>query len=199
MVTEELLEFASLELLFNTRPALGWADRGGSRRVEGWLVRVWGCLGVLAGCVIRPGPAVLSPPAGPDLSPEGKSMYQVLSNFRNSYFTNSTMFASRRLLQACRITLFTRDNCSLCTTAKDVLSRVGSKRPFVFATVDLARPESRPWRELYDFDIPVVSFARQRRASRPDPRADSHQQGRCRGGGCGHGRRGSQINAPVYA
>ncbi|EQL00601.1 hypothetical protein G6O67_002452 [Ophiocordyceps sinensis] len=70
------------------------------------------------------------------------------------------MFASRRLLQACRITLFTRDNCSLCTTAKDVLSRVGSKRPFVFATVDLARPESRPWRELYDFDIPVIHISK---------------------------------------
>ncbi|KAM4059490.1 glutaredoxin-like protein [Hirsutella rhossiliensis] len=70
------------------------------------------------------------------------------------------MFASGRLLQACRITLFTRDNCSLCTTAKDVLSQVGNKRPFVFQKVDLALPESRPWRELYDFDIPVIHISK---------------------------------------
>lgn len=66
------------------------------------------------------------------------------------------MFATRRLLQACRITLFSRDNCGLCTQAKGVLSEVWDKRPFVFREVDLAKAESKPWKDLYDFDIPVV-------------------------------------------
>ncbi|QUC18213.1 uncharacterized protein UV8b_02454 [Ustilaginoidea virens] len=66
------------------------------------------------------------------------------------------MFVSRRLLQACRITLFTRDNCGLCAQAKSVLSKVWDRRPFAYKEVNLALPESRPWRELYDFDIPVI-------------------------------------------
>lgn len=67
------------------------------------------------------------------------------------------MFATRRLLQACRITLFTRENCGLCVQAKGVLSHVWDTRPFVYREVNLAQPESKSWRELYDFDIPVVS------------------------------------------
>ncbi|GJN73000.1 glutaredoxin domain-containing protein [Purpureocillium lilacinum] len=70
------------------------------------------------------------------------------------------MFATRRLLQACRITLFSRDNCGLCTNAKGVLSDVWDKRPFVFREVNLALPESKSWRELYDFDIPVIHISR---------------------------------------
>ena len=69
------------------------------------------------------------------------------------------MFLSRPLLQACRITLFSRDNCGLCTQAKGVLSDVWDKRPFVFREVNLAQEESKQWKELYDFDIPVVSCA----------------------------------------
>ncbi|PHH89497.1 hypothetical protein CDD83_5962 [Cordyceps sp. RAO-2017] len=70
------------------------------------------------------------------------------------------MFASRRLLNACRITFFTRDNCGLCQEAAQVLSDVSKKRPFVCKKVNLALPESTPWRELYDFDIPVVHIAK---------------------------------------
>lgn len=72
-----------------------------------------------------------------------------------------TMFYTRQLLQhACRITLFSRDNCSLCTQAKSVLSSVWDKRPFEYREVNLARPDAEAWRALYDFDIPVVSLGR---------------------------------------
>jgi hypothetical protein len=68
------------------------------------------------------------------------------------------MLPTRRLLQqACRITLFTRHNCGLCSQAKEVLSTVWDKRPFAYQEVDLAKPASEPWKNLYDFDIPVVS------------------------------------------
>ncbi|KAG5984940.1 hypothetical protein E4U55_002522 [Claviceps digitariae] len=70
------------------------------------------------------------------------------------------MFVSQRLLQACRITLYTRDNCGLCTQAKGVLSDVWDKRPFAYKEVNLALPESNAWRELYDFDIPVIHISK---------------------------------------
>lgn len=66
------------------------------------------------------------------------------------------MFATRRLLQACRITLFTRETCGLCTQAKGVLSDVWDKRPFEYKEVDIVKPESKAWLDLYDFDVPVV-------------------------------------------
>lgn len=70
------------------------------------------------------------------------------------------MFApTRRLLQlSSRITFFTRDTCGLCKQAKGVLSNVWDKRPFEYkeVNVDLPEPESKAWRNLYDFDVPVV-------------------------------------------
>ncbi|KAG5992904.1 hypothetical protein E4U54_003518 [Claviceps lovelessii] len=70
------------------------------------------------------------------------------------------MFVTQRLLQACRITLFTRDNCGLCAQAKGVLSDVWDQRPFAYKEVNLALPESNAWRELYDFDIPVIHISK---------------------------------------
>lgn len=54
------------------------------------------------------------------------------------------------------MTLFTRQNCRLCDQAKAVLSDVQNRRPFAYREIDLADPSSGAWRELYDFDIPVV-------------------------------------------
>jgi glutaredoxin len=66
------------------------------------------------------------------------------------------MRSSIRLLQACRITLFTRVNCSLCTDAKDVLSTVWDARRFAYREVDVMKPDQNEWRNLYEFDTPVV-------------------------------------------
>lgn len=59
---------------------------------------------------------------------------------------------------ACRITLFTRANCGLCTRAKSALSDVWDKRPFDYAEVDIIEPAHKAWRDLYDIDVPVVSL-----------------------------------------
>ncbi|CAM1507201.1 Fc.00g068420.m01.CDS01 [Cosmosporella sp. VM-42] len=67
------------------------------------------------------------------------------------------MLATRRLLQACRITLFTRENCGLCVQARSVLSDVWDKRPFDFKEIDIVKPAAKAWKDLYDFDVPVVS------------------------------------------
>ena len=69
------------------------------------------------------------------------------------------MRLTARLLQhACRITLFTRENCGLCTQARSVLSNVWDARPFDFREVDIIKSESKKprWRDLYEFDVPVV-------------------------------------------
>ncbi|KAI1166609.1 hypothetical protein F5B18DRAFT_648673 [Nemania serpens] len=66
-----------------------------------------------------------------------------------------------RLFQACRITLFTRQNCGLCSDARSVLSDVWDTRPFQFKEVDIVSSETGPrWRELYDFDVPVIHISR---------------------------------------
>ncbi|KAL8414026.1 hypothetical protein RB594_005311 [Gaeumannomyces avenae] len=71
------------------------------------------------------------------------------------------MRASSHLLQqACRITLFTRENCGLCTRAKSALSAVWDSRPFEYREVDIAKPEARRWRDLYDFDVPVAHISK---------------------------------------
>lgn len=69
---------------------------------------------------------------------------------------NLNMRGSIRLLRICRITLFTRENCSLCRDAKDVLSKVWYSRPFVYTEVDVMKPDQNGWRNLYEFDTPVV-------------------------------------------
>lgn len=67
------------------------------------------------------------------------------------------MRATSRLLQLpCRITLFTREHCGLCVSARSVLSDVWDSRPFVYKEVDIVKPAAQQWKDLYDFDVPVV-------------------------------------------
>lgn len=67
-----------------------------------------------------------------------------------------SMRATSRLLQSCRITFFTRQNCGLCVQARSVLADVWDKRQFAAKEIDIIKPESKGWRDLYEFDVPVV-------------------------------------------
>ncbi|KZF22256.1 hypothetical protein L228DRAFT_268732 [Xylona heveae TC161] len=67
------------------------------------------------------------------------------------------MRPSFRLLQhACRITMFSRENCGLCDKAKTVLSRVWDRRPFEYKEYDVMKHEDKGWKDLYEFDTPVI-------------------------------------------
>lgn len=55
-----------------------------------------------------------------------------------------------------RMTLFIRQNCSLCTDAKDVMSKVWDRRPFEYTEIDVMAPGQTKWKNLYEFDTPVV-------------------------------------------
>lgn len=59
-------------------------------------------------------------------------------------------------MHSARITLFTRANCSLCSTAKTVISNLGKKRSFEYNEVDVMAAGQQQWKDLYEFDTPVV-------------------------------------------
>ncbi|KAK3301096.1 uncharacterized protein B0H64DRAFT_30847 [Chaetomium fimeti] len=69
------------------------------------------------------------------------------------------MHITGRLFQSCRITFFTRTGCGLCTQARSVLSDVWDQRPFAFKEIDIIKPEAKSWRDLYDFDVPVIHIS----------------------------------------
>ena len=58
------------------------------------------------------------------------------------------------------MTLFIRQNCSLCTDAKDVMSKVWDRRPFEYTEIDVMAPGQTKWKNLYEFDTPVVRILR---------------------------------------
>ncbi|KAL1878738.1 hypothetical protein Daus18300_002014 [Diaporthe australafricana] len=71
------------------------------------------------------------------------------------------MRATNKLLQlTCRITLFTRENCGLCVSARSVLSDVWDSRPFVYKEIDIVKPAAQNWKELYDVDVPVIHVSK---------------------------------------
>lgn len=55
-----------------------------------------------------------------------------------------------------RLTLFIRQNCSLCTDAKGVMSNVWDRRPFEYTEIDVMSAGQTKWKNLYEFDTPVV-------------------------------------------
>lgn len=65
------------------------------------------------------------------------------------------MFPTTALLAA-RVTLFTRAGCGLCDTAKHTVVQLNKRRPFDYHELDIMTPENKPWRDVYDFDVPVL-------------------------------------------
>ncbi|KAF9114240.1 hypothetical protein BGX27_011366 [Mortierella sp. AM989] len=56
-----------------------------------------------------------------------------------------------------RLTLFTKANCGLCTTAKEALTRVQTKVPFHLDQIDIYAPGQEATQK-YMFDVPVVEL-----------------------------------------
>ncbi|RAL10408.1 glutaredoxin family protein [Aspergillus homomorphus CBS 101889] len=61
-----------------------------------------------------------------------------------------------RLSNAVRVTLFTRAGCGLCDTAKHTVTQLHKRRPFEYTETDIALPSNKPWKDVYDFDVPVL-------------------------------------------
>jgi hypothetical protein len=64
------------------------------------------------------------------------------------------------LSQTLRLTLFTRVNCSLCDTAKNTVKELQKRRQFIYSEVDVMVPENKMWKDIYEFDVPVLHVQR---------------------------------------
>lgn len=79
------------------------------------------------------------------------------------------MFPTKTLLsQAVRVTLFTRANCGLCDTAKHTVTQLNQRKPFDYRELDIMKAENKPWRDVYDFDVPVLHIQPSRAAEKTD-------------------------------
>ena len=54
------------------------------------------------------------------------------------------------------VTLFTRNACHLCDTARFVIERVGRDIEFTFQIVNVDETTQTQWRERYHHHVPVV-------------------------------------------
>ena len=67
------------------------------------------------------------------------------------------MFPTRVLLSyTVRLTLFTRPNCSLCDTSKQVVANVQKHRKFDYSEIDVMMPGNKVWKDVYEIDVPVL-------------------------------------------
>lgn len=55
-----------------------------------------------------------------------------------------------------RLTLFTRANCGLCDVAKSRIGELQKKRSINYSEIDIMAPGQEKWRDIYDFDVPVL-------------------------------------------
>lgn len=62
-----------------------------------------------------------------------------------------------------RLTLFTRVNCSLCDTAKHNVNQFLQRKPLPYSEIDVMAPGNKMWKDVYEFDTPVLH------AQRTDP------------------------------
>ncbi|KAI9924877.1 hypothetical protein ASPWEDRAFT_40556 [Aspergillus wentii DTO 134E9] len=89
------------------------------------------------------------------------------------------MFPTRALFsQAVRVTLFTRAGCGLCDTAKHAVTQVHKRKPFDYSELDIMVPDNKPWRDVYEFDVPVLhvqSIQDQAKQALSDPKKLFHR------------------------
>jgi glutaredoxin len=60
-----------------------------------------------------------------------------------------------------RLTLFTRASCGLCDVAKSRIHEFQQKRRGItYSEIDIMGPGQQKWRDVYDFDVPVLHIDR---------------------------------------
>ncbi|EER42329.1 hypothetical protein I7I51_05165 [Histoplasma capsulatum] len=70
------------------------------------------------------------------------------------------MRTSIRLFQNAQLTLFTRVHCSLCDTAKNTIAKLRERKPFTYSEIDVMTPQNKRWKDVYEFDVPVLHVQR---------------------------------------
>ncbi|ODM16910.1 hypothetical protein SI65_07875 [Aspergillus cristatus] len=85
------------------------------------------------------------------------------------------MFATRALLQAARVTLFTRAGCGLCDTAKHTVVQLNKRKPFNYEELDIMTPANKQWKDVYEFDVPVLHVQSVKDQQISDPKKLFHR------------------------
>ncbi|KAL2871958.1 glutaredoxin family protein [Aspergillus lucknowensis] len=86
------------------------------------------------------------------------------------------MLPTARLLQTARVTFFTRAGCGLCDTAKHNVTQLRKRRPFDYSEVDIMAPGNKEWRDVYEFDVPVLHVQHANKAGKlSDPKKLFHR------------------------
>lgn len=66
------------------------------------------------------------------------------------------MLPTRALFGQARLTLFTRVGCGLCDNARKTIVQLNNRRPFEYIETYVDEPENKKWKDVYDFDVPVL-------------------------------------------
>jgi hypothetical protein len=80
-----------------------------------------------------------------------------------------------RLGQSARVTLFTRAGCGLCDTAKHNVLQLHKRRPFEYSELDIMHPSHKLWKDVYEFDVPVLHVHSAKDATLSDPKKLFHR------------------------
>lgn len=77
-----------------------------------------------------------------------------------------TMQVTRKFMQhLANVILFTRPNCSLCESAKVVIQSVSRLKSFEYREMNIMSHGQESWKQLYEFDTPVVRVEPEMRSS----------------------------------
>lgn len=79
---------------------------------------------------------------------------------------NNAANAAAAAAATARLTLFTRANCGLCDTAKLTVSKLRQRREFDYKEVDIMAPGNKEWKDVYEFDVPVLHVQSQSQMGR---------------------------------
>ncbi|KAF7126219.1 hypothetical protein CNMCM5793_002714 [Aspergillus hiratsukae] len=85
------------------------------------------------------------------------------------------MLPTRALFSKARVTLFTRAGCGLCDTAKHAVTQLHKRRPFDYSELDIMAPENKSWKDVYEFDVPVLHVQSALKDQLSDPKKLFHR------------------------
>lgn len=86
------------------------------------------------------------------------------------------MFPTPALLsRGVRLTFFTRVNCSLCDTAKHNVNQLLKRKPLPYSEIDVMATGNKMWKDVYEFDTPVLHVQRTDQADAAEPKKLFHR------------------------
>lgn len=73
------------------------------------------------------------------------------------------------------MTFFTRANCSLCDTAKHNVNQLLKRKPLPYSEIDVMATGNKMWKDIYEFDTPVLHVQRADEGDASQPKKLFHR------------------------